>query len=168
MIVFLPFFFFSFHVPGRAKKHSNEICNQIYIVHKEVYEKKLVRWIGRETEHILKQCALFAECSLCEDWWIRKKLEAAVLCLSKNKILHRSSKHNTILPPFHCISALTWKDNSLMCWKPFRFPFQAGTDSFLSYARNKIDLQKLIKIQFSKSLGTRVTLFTLKARHSLI
>lgn len=36
-----------------------------------------------------------------------KNLEAAVFCLSKNKILHRSSKHNAILSLFHCVSALT-------------------------------------------------------------
>lgn len=52
----------------------------------------------------IEQCALFAECSLCEDWWIRKRMEAAMLFLSKNKILDRSSKHNAILAPFHCIS----------------------------------------------------------------
>lgn len=127
-------------------------------------------WDGkeRETEHILKLCALFAECSLCEAWWIRKELEAAVLCLSKNKILHRSSKHNAIPPPFHWISALTWKAKSLMCWKPFRFHCRKGLTAFLSCARNKIDVQKLIKIQFSKSLSTRVTPFTLQTRHSLI
>lgn len=153
------FFFFFFTRKGKRRIKWDlklNICSSWGGLQKE---KIWVRWMKRETERVLKLCALFAECSLCEDWWVRKKwkLQCSVYPKIKYWIGQASTMQSSL--PF-TVSQLWPENTTLWCAESLSGSLTSqGLKAFLSYARNKMDLQKLIMIQFSKSLSTPVTPF---------
>lgn len=163
---YLLFLLMSHSKEGKKKKRIKwslklNICSAQWGLQKE---KMWVRWIAKETERVQNSVryllnAAFVKTGGSEKEW---KLQCSVYPKIKYWIGQASTMQSSL--PF-TVSALTWNDNSLMCWKHLRLPSQAGTDSFPK-ARNKMDFQKLITTQFRKNLSTPVTPFILKARHS--